>query len=856
MTGGWKASAIAVLVSLDLVCPARGEKAWFADGYHGGVYGHYPPTFTQFIVDSLKQHPDWKLNLEIEPETWDFVQTNTPEAYQAFVAIAADQSANGRVEFVNPAYGQSYLWNISGESVIQQFARGMAKVRQHFPNAQFRTYCSEEPCFTSALPGILRSLGFREAVLKNPDTCWGGYTRAFGGELVNWVGPDGTGIPTVPRYSMEQLKPDSTWQTIAFDNSPAYIEAALEAGIKDPIGMCLQDAGWRLGPWLRDGQHAYQPTEYTTWRNYFENVASQRPGQDWRVSQEDIHVSLVWGAQVLQRIAQQVRAAENRIVIAEKMATLAGVVAKSDWPKEQLEEAWRTLLLSQHHDCWIVPYNGRPQNTWADKVARWTAATGEAANQIIEHSKRAMGLHGDGQNALAVRVFNTVAAERSEVVTVSLPTGWSNSEARVLRLDGAEVPTQAGSEPQTLLFRASAPSLGFNTYRIEQGHGVRPVKGAIVREANGRVRAETDCYRMELDPAKGGTIRSLLAKRLNNRELVASDSERGFNELRGYFFDQERFFSTADKPAKVEVIESGPLRVQLQITGELATNPVTEWITLVEGEPRIDFRVKIDWRGNPRIGADFGQSSRFRNQEARRAFYDGRFKLLALFPLNLKTQQVFKDAPFDVTASRLANTFFNSWSEIKNDVLLHWVDVYDPGDGVGLALLADHTTSYAHGPDFPLGLTLQYAGVGLWGRDYTVKGPTEVNYSLLPHAGNYEQAGLWRATDAWSEPLQTSVSDASLKEQPTSFSLLSLERPGWEVPTMRNQAGSVLVRLFNASSDGSPTKAHYDGAASKVELVQLSGEVVREIPIRKEGEGVTFELVLRKFGIGTLRITP
>ena len=72
---------------------------------------------------------------------------------------------------------------------------------------------------------------------------------------------------------------------------------------------------------------------------------------------------------------------------------------------------------------------------------------------------------------------------------------------------------------------------------------------------------------------------------------------------------------------------------------------------------------------------------------------------------------------------------------------------------------------------------------------------------------------------------------------------------------MRNQAGSVLVRLFNASSDGSPGKAHYHRAASKVELVQLSGEVVREIPIRKEGEGVTFELALPKFGIGTLRIT-
>jgi hypothetical protein len=56
-------------------------------GYHGGIYGHYPPSFTQFIVDALRQHPDWSLNLEIAPDTWDFARTNTPEACQALKAL-------------------------------------------------------------------------------------------------------------------------------------------------------------------------------------------------------------------------------------------------------------------------------------------------------------------------------------------------------------------------------------------------------------------------------------------------------------------------------------------------------------------------------------------------------------------------------------------------------------------------------------------------------------------------------------------------------------------------------------------------------------------------------------------------
>ena len=62
--------------------------------------------------------------------------------------------------------------------------------------------------------------------------------------------------------------------------------------------------------------------------------------------------------------------------------------------------------------------------------------------------------------------------------------------------------------------------------------------------------------------------------------------------------------------------------------------------------------------------------------------------------------------------------------------------MFHPREGTGVALLADHTTSYAHGAEQPLGLTLQYSGIGLWGRNYSVQGPTEVKLRLCsPTAG-------------------------------------------------------------------------------------------------------------------------
>jgi alpha-mannosidase len=839
---------------------AADQPAYFADGYHGGIYGHYPPTFTQFIVDSLRANPGWKINLEIEPETWDFVQTNTPEAYSAFKEFAADQSTNGRIEFCNPAYGQSYLWNIAGESVIQQLDRGMNKIRDHFPNAAFTTYSSEEPCFTSALPGILNSFGFKYAVLKNPNTCWGGYTRAFGGELVNWIGPDGTSILAVPRYEMESLHRDSTWETIANASSTDFVRAAFQAGIKHPVGMCLQDAGWRYGPWLDHVGDYYQPTESTLWRNYFETIAAPGSATDWHFSQEDVQVSLVWGAQVLQRLAQQVRGAENRIVMAEKMATLAGVCQKAPWPGGTLDEAWRTLLLSQHHDCWIVPYNRHGTNTWAELVARWTAATRSRSDEVLENSLTALVPETTANKDYFIRVFNTLGHARTGLVEVALPEGWRADALKVTDLSGREISAQSANDEagsRHLIFRGTAPSWGFNTYRLEKTPGASPSNASAIVETNGLCSIETDFYRLTLDSSHGGTIRSVIAKKLGGRELVDPVNAYRFNEIRGYFFRHKRFASTADQPAKIEVLEPGPVRVRVRVSSQIESNSVTQIITLEQGEPRIDFSVNIDWRGNPGVGADFEQFGDYQSAQDRKAFYDNRSKLLVLFPLNLPRQEIFKNAPFAVVESRLTNTFFENWSAIKNDVILNWTDAFDPAQDAGLTLLTDHTTSYAHGADYPLGLTLQYAGVGLWGRNYSLNGPTEVHYALLPHAGNWQHAGLWTTTKEWSEPLVAKVFPSTARAVEQEKSLLQVEGDGWEIPTARFKDGKVLVRLFNPAASANAKTIRYSGSISKVELVQLNGQAVHTIDFRKESTGdATFKLALPAFGIGTLRITP
>jgi hypothetical protein len=521
----------------------------------------------------------------------------------------------------------------------------------------------------------------------------------------------------------------------------------------------------------------------------------------------------MWGSQVLQRIAQQVRQAENALIRTEKILSMAAIETGQEYPDSLMDEAWRTLMLAQHHDSWIVPYNRlRKNRTWADEIARWTDNSCRLSEQALQCTETTSG------NQL--RVYNTLPEKRTEIISVKLPDEWIDKEIIVFDPAGKQVESlkQVNEKQADLICRVSVPAFGYTTLRLEEDKTQYSVSTVgITFPSQNECIMENDLYKITFDLSRGGIIKSLIAKKLDEKEFVDTHNTFAFNELRGYFYEKERFVSNNESPARATILEDNGLRKRLKIESKIDEHTCFQIITLNQSQERIDFSLQIDWKGNVGIG-EYRQQEDWHDN--RRAFYDDRFKLNVLFPLDLSTQTIYKDAPFDVCESQLENTFYNTWDSIKNNILLHWVDVLQGDGAYGLALLSDHTTTYSHGEDFPLGLTAQYSGKGLWGRDYNITQPLSMEYALIPHQGKWDDARIGTQSNAWNEKMFASFAQSQTMQEK---SFLQFDKSGYELTSVTPDGDNhLLLRIFNQESDEQPLKIKLNFSDIKEEEISVA----------------------------------
>ncbi|GLX66700.1 glycoside hydrolase family 38 C-terminal domain-containing protein [Paenibacillus glycanilyticus] len=834
----------------------QAKKAYFVDGYHGGIKGHMPLGSWAEVIRRLEQNPEWRLSLDIEPISWEALRRSDPHSYDA---IKRHLQAGDRIEIVAGSYAQPYGWVIGGESNIRHLLRGKEIIEEHFPGVTVDTYATQEPCWSSSYPQILRSLGYKRAVLKNPGTGWGGYASGINYEMVLWVGPDGTSIPCVPRYGCEELL--NCWESEAGYMSPEFVEKCKAHGIEHPVGSFLQDLGWMAKPWLDEDY-----IEYVTWRQYIEEIAA-KPKELWHFTQEDIRCTLPWGEGTLQRMAREVRSAEQAVITAEKLASLASVTGGLAYPEEKLREAWDQLLLSQHHDAWIcaTTRTGRDKWAWQAGAQSWLAE--QLADGIRDQAMRGMIPESNNESAVqtyGVRVFNSSGCDRKELTELEVAAAGGTRSIRLLDADGRTIPSQlAGTRvsPEDgcvyagkLIFEADVPAMGYRDYRIEHVNDTATVHAdaldvaAVIHENH--VDITTDLYRIRIDTARGGVITELY-DRSQSRSLVSP--EEPLNELTGYFISEARFVSSMESRVAVKVKESGPLRVVLEMDGKIAGTRFVMALSVGKGQRAIDFHVQFHYGEETWIGDPWAMAPENRSTERRKSHHNTRYKLQARFPVALSNRKLYKNSAFDVTESRHTDTRYERWDEIKHNIILNWVDVYEEESDSGFAILSDHTTDYTHGEQDPLALTLGWGGEGgFWWGKRPLEGVQEMRYAILPHKNRWDQAGIPQESQRLSEPLLPMLIRCAA---PMSQSFMKVTDSSIQISSLQRDGRDLLVRLYNSGSCDSGFSLITSLECGDIAAVELDGQPKEKLhhSLLPDG-GAEVRLSLPRQGLATLRI--
>lgn len=879
---------------------------YYVDGYHGGVRGHMPLGCWRDILNRLRETPSWKVSLDVEPESFPYLRRRDPEAFYEVKQYLEDSSPKARMELVAGTYAQPFAWLFGGESLVRQFAFGLKVLRECFPKTDVETYSVQEPCFTSAMPQLLLSFGFKRAVLKN-NTGFAGYMEGIDAEMVRWEGPDGSAIAAVPHYASEVLL--AVWTTDSERATEDYAWRCVAKGINKPSGMAFQDLGWMAHPRV-GGAHVH----FTTWREYFDTIA-QKPEKDYVASQEHIRGNLPWGSATMQVIGQQIRSAENRLLVAEKLASMASVLRGLPFPESRLDEAWEHTLDSQHHDAWVVAKSGRARKNWSWQVGAQTWIAEQICDEVIDNSREAMAA-GTVTPLVTpigtrnVRVFNTSPDNRVAVVELPITAENGTLGFRVVDDQGSEIASQfivtrkqlpkdtvdamtrkgilnpltegikpsqqwrTGGDPATspvmellsgeslnaghLLFPALLPSLGFRTYRIEEAGDVAPAPSGAKAEVapDGIVDIETDLYRIRLDAQRGGIFTSLFDKKLQT-DLVDSSAERGFQEFRGYFIKEKAWLSSMDSPVNVQILENGPIRVRLILSGRVGSYPFRTMMTFAQSQRPIDFHIRFEFPKDTRIGDPYLAPAGQGGSERRRSYHDDRWKLQAHFPVAFRHRAIYKDAAFDVCLSQLTDTFYQRWDEVKHNIILNWIDVFDEERKIGLGVFTDRVTTYAHGPDYPPALVLAWGSDAppFWG-DSPLEGEHEAGYALVPHAGRWDEAGLWLASRHWSEPPIPQLMTGKPDVRDRAESLVTVSGKGFDVPTMMVKGKDLFVRLFNAEGGEAQCIVSLPVKPTNVELVELDGRKIHDLSVERDADGrFQVAVVMPRFGLRTIRFS-
>lgn len=463
---------------------------------------------------------------------------------------------------------------------------------------------------------------------------------------------------------------------------------------------------------------------------------------------------------------------------AEKASVLAAWMGGRPYPQQRLNNAWTLLLAGQFHDTGAGTASPRAyqfaqnddviaMNQFADVLTSATQAVASALDT------RTVGI--------PVVVYNSLNIARQDVVEAAPSfSGGMPRAVRVVGPDGREVPSQI--ENDKVLFLAKVPSVGYAVYDIRPAAPHRQTSELKVTESS----IENARYRVTLNSA--GDVSSIYDKSLH-KELLAAPIRLAISSDNPHIYpawnmeyDQEQAAPRAyvGGPAKVRIVENGPVRVAIEVSRQTEGSHFAQTIRLSAGDAgdRVEFSDAIDWRT---LAANL-----------KVVFPVTAFNPLATYNWEVGTIQRPTAQPrqFEVASH-------------------YWIDLTDKSGSFGTTILTDVKNGSDKRDDHTIRLTLlrspgpppQEPGKPVR-RTYSDQynqdwGHHEILYGIAGHAGGWRRAQTDWIAYRLSTPLVAFTTEKHLGNLGRSFSLVTVSDPRIRILALKKaeMTNETIIRL-------------------------------------------------------------
>ena len=606
---------------------------------------------------------------------------------------------------------------------------------------------------------------------------------------------------------------------------------------------------------------------------------------------------------------------------AEPWSSIASLVG-APYPQGLLRQSWKYLLQNHPHDsicgCSVDAVHEQMMTRfqWSNEIAD------ALKTEALHHLTLLAAQPALGEGEVALRLFNPLPWPRDEVVEAtayfppdSLARGFEvrdtdgNVLPCVVRGDRVSVrsvehsdmrpaPRHPRSREVTLAFRAKLPSTGYATFIIRPLP--LPARGTSISTAISSTPTRLENALLRLDVHPNGTL-TLTDKTTGARSeglLTFEDSGDVGDEYTYSPPQADRIVSSGGSHASLSLVEASPQSARLRI--DLAPE--------VSAEAAPDRKARSERTTSLHISTVLTLAAGSRRIECETTVHNTAkdHRLRVLFPAGIHADTHHVDQAFDVVErpNDYPPTPTEFWNEDAPDTHPQrlFVDLSDGNHG--LALLSQGIAEYGitgrAGEPRGLALTLlrcvQYLGAAAY--PSTIRsgagphletpgaqclGTHTFRYALVPHAGDWQAAGLVReAIDYCTPPTSYPVEDtplpwvppwASSNQRRNAAALAAQLEADLPAPTLgptesflsldgdaiilsalkRPETGDSLVfRLYNPTSTAQRTRVTLRGGINRARRANVLEHPAEDLPL----EDGTLPLMLGPKKIVTVLLDP